>query len=124
MKYLVLLMSILLLSNCSMMPGKKMMSEVVYECEIESNFQEFASCIKTTYARKGNSPNAASVHAFYSMIDAINEDFINTKISNKQGRALTYKALLDTVEASNRAEAGQANNSVICNKVGNTVICN
>jgi hypothetical protein len=101
-----------------------MMSEVVYECEIESNFQEFASCIKTTYARKGNSPNDVSVHAFYSMIDAINEDFINTKISNKQARALTYKALLDTVEASNRAEAGRANNSVICNKVGNTVICN
>jgi hypothetical protein len=121
MRFLILAIPFFLLSSCSTILGKKEMSEVVYGCESVSDFNEFTFCIKTTYANKGTLPNALSVRAFYSMIDAINEDYINKKISNKQARAFTYKALLETVEASNRAEAAS---SVVCNTVGNTVICN
>jgi hypothetical protein len=134
--YFLVITSFLFLTSCAMLPesakniigikSTKPMSKVVADCEVLKIFSDMASCIKETYSKEGNEPNSVSVRAFYSMIDTINEKYQMKNITEAEARSLTYKALLETVEASNQADANNAAAArpTICNKIGSRVICN
>jgi hypothetical protein len=136
--YFLVITSFLFLASCSMLPESvrgslkiRHMSDVVRDCESFKVFSDMASCIKETYSKEGNAPNDVSVRAFYSMIDAINEKYQMKNVTEAEARSSTYKALLETVEASNQSDANRAaarapyvpNKTTTCNKIGNTVTC-
>jgi hypothetical protein len=110
-----------LISTSSAYSGNTMfaprLSSVISSCEISTNFNAYAHCIKNNYRRK---PNEDSVQSFFAQVRAIQEDFQKGVISESKARAMTYSAYNSGVGADNRSRSASSG----CYKVGNDIYCN
>lgn len=98
---------ILTLSGCADMP----MSRVMARCDIGNNienFSNYAYCLKATYSREGNAPNAPSVRAFYSYIDVITEKYQQRQITNAEAKSYAYRAWQETIDSNNQKSAARS----------------
>ncbi len=92
----------IVLTGCADMP----MSRVMDRCNIGSNvenYSNYAYCLKATYTKEGNAPNAQSVRAFYAQLDVIDEYYKQGKITNAQAKSYAYRAHQETIEADNQS---------------------
>ena len=87
------------------------MSDIMGGCDVGQDYSSYVECIKDRYSRDGNTPNAASVKAFYANMDQIKEASDRGQITNAQAKSLTYRAFLDTVQAENNRINGENANS-------------
>ena len=108
-----------LLASCETMPAappKMRMSTVMNECEAtyKVDFDQYANCIKLRYAAEGTTPDAVSVRAFISNLDALNEMYTNKQITNAQAKAQAYDYYLKTIHAQN-----ERNTAILLNQFNN-----
>lgn len=96
----------LVLASLSVSVHAAAMSEVVGGCDQGQSYSDIVDCIKNTYARDGNTPNAASVKAFYAMLDEIKEANARGQITDAQAKGAAYRAFLNTVQAENDRQNG------------------
>lgn len=93
------------------------MTKVIDACNDPSApFPAVAQCIQQTYAKKGNTPNANAVKAFYAELAVITEDYQAKKITDAQARANLYRAYADTVGADNKSQR-------VCMPIGGMIVC-
>ena len=93
------------------------MTKVIDACNDPSApFPAVSQCIQQTYAKKGNTPNANAVKAFYAELAVITEDYQAKKITDAQARASLYRAYTDTVGADNAR-------SRVCMPMNGMIIC-
>ena len=93
------------------------MTKVIEACNDPSSpFPVVSQCIQQTYAKKGNTPNANAVKAFYAELAVITEDYQAKKISDAQARANLYRAYADTVGADNKSQR-------VCMPIGGMIVC-
>jgi hypothetical protein len=108
----VILAGLLFLVGCTLP-----MTKVIDACNDPSApFPAVAQCIQQTYAKKGNTPNANAVKAFYAELAVITEDYQAKKISDAQARANLYRAYADTVGADNKSQR-------VCMPIGGMIVC-
>lgn len=91
--------------------GKMPMIEVIDVCENKlgfSNFSELLDCIKVGYRDYGNRPNSLDVKNFFRLVESINEEFIDKKITSAKARAEMIKAWQSTIDTSNKFNESQA----------------
>lgn len=111
-KIRVSLFACLILAGCTLP-----MTKVIDACNDPSApFPAVAQCIQQTYAKKGNTPNANAVKAFYAELAVINEDYQAKKITDAQARASLYRAYADTVGADNKSQR-------VCMPIGGMIVC-
>ena len=111
-KIRVSLFACLILAGCTLP-----MTKVIDACNDPSApFPAVAQCIQQTYAKKGNTPNANAVKAFYAELAVINEDYQAKKITDAQARASLYRAYADTVGADNKSQR-------VCMPIGGMIYC-
>ena len=111
MKKLTLLV-IFLLAGCTLP-----MTKVIDACNNPTApFPAVSQCIQQTYAKKGNTPNANAVKAFYAELAVITEDYQAKKITDAQARASLYRAYTDTVGADNKSQR-------VCMPIGGMIYC-
>ena len=95
------------------------MTKVIDACNSQNAlFKDVAWCIRETYSRSGNTPNANSVKAFYAELDVINELLANKRITEAQAKAGLYRAYSKTIGAAN-----QANQGVVCMPINGMMFC-
>ena len=95
------------------------MAKVIDTCNGQDTpYPQVSQCIKDTYSKKGNTPNASSVKAFYAELAVIDEDYQAKKISGTQAKANLYRAFNDTVEAADRANRGR-----VCMPINGMIFC-
>ena len=111
-KIRVSLLSCLIVAGCTLP-----MTKVIDACnDPTASFPVVSQCIQQTYAKKGNTPNANSVKAFYAELAVINEAYQAKKITDAQARASLYRAYSDTVGADNNSQR-------VCMPIGGMIYC-
>jgi hypothetical protein len=116
MNKLLILIAISFLSACAVtLP----MEKVIDTCNGQDvPYPQVSQCIKDTYSKKGNTPNANSVKAFYAELAVIDEDYQAKKISGAQAKAGLYRAYADTVGADNKSNRGR-----VCMPINGMIFC-
>lgn len=76
---------------------------VMQENNNNQDFSFLVRCTKDEYTNQGTSPNSNTTKNFYIRIDAIEELFIQKRITFKQANSEFIKAWQETIEASNLA---------------------
>ena len=95
------------------------MEKVIDTCNSQdAPFPQVSKCIKDTYAKKGNTPNANSVKAFYAELAVIDEAYQAKKMTEVQAKASLYRAYSDTVGADNRSNQGR-----VCMPINGMIFC-
>jgi hypothetical protein len=93
------------------------MTKVIDACNDPSApFPAVSQCIQQTYAKKGNTPNANVVKAFYAELAVITEDYQAKRITDAQARANLYRAYTNTIDADNKS-------SRVCMPIGGMIYC-
>ena len=111
MKKLTLL-AVFVLAGCTLP-----MTKVIDACNDPSApFPAVSQCIQQTYAKKGNTPNANVVKAFYAELAVITEDYQAKKITDAQARVNLYRAYTNTIDADNKS-------SRVCMPIGGMIYC-
>ncbi len=82
---------LLILYACSLEPK---VAEVMRSCEYLSDFKRYNECIQTTFKR--NYADGPVTRAFFALMDSIEEDYENNKLSDMEARAEAQKALMGT----------------------------
>ena len=114
-KLLILILTSFLCACATTLP----MEKVIDDCNSQDMpYPKVYKCIKDTYSKKGNTPNANSVKAFYSELAVIDEDYRTKKISEVQAKANLYRAYSDTIDAYNRANRGR-----VCMPINGMIFC-
>lgn len=93
MRYMFLV-AVCSLASCGMQSPS--MKNVMASCSTEEKFIDYSACIKNTYER---SPDADSVKSFYVLLDGINRDHKNGKVSEFQSRVNAETAYDMTIGA-------------------------
>jgi hypothetical protein len=116
MNKLLILMGLSFLSACAVtLP----MAKVIDTCNgQDAPYLQVSRCIQDTYSKKGNTPNASSVKAFYAELAVIDEDYKAKKITEAQAKANLYRAFNDTVEKADRANRGR-----VCMPINGMIFC-
>lgn len=109
MNILVLLSSIGLLTlvGCG-----TTMESVMAKCDINTKYDTYSACVKTTYIAEGVSPKEHDVRAFFAHIDAITEAYKAEKITDAQAKSQTFDAYSKTIQASNDRVAASISRSM------------
>jgi hypothetical protein len=89
---------------------KMTMSTVMNQCgaKYESNFDNYADCLKYQYETDGTRPNAPTSKAFLAQVAVLKEMYKSNQITNAQATALTYDYYLKTIHAQNEKNSAAA----------------
>jgi len=112
----------LFLSGCMNSITQPMMKDVMASCESYTNFSDYNSCIQTDYKKN---PNKSDVRAFYAILNSIDEDYRDGKLSEIKARAAAHSAYLETIAVGNRAVYNSYSGPTItnCSTYGSQTSC-
>ena len=82
------------------------MIDVMGRCDQGQKFQNIVDCIKETYQKEGNEPNAGNIKAFYANLDEISDANLSGQLTDAQAKSAAFRAFLSIVQSENDRRNG------------------
>ena len=106
--------SCLFLSACSSMT----IGEAMRACDTGKDFSNYASCLKTTYAKKGDGKDTIAIRAFNGYVNEISNAYKNGQMTHDHAMDQVYSAYENTVKSDSDGKGVK-----VCGISGGDLIC-